>query len=52
MRVDSQHVPARFTRAVQHHDALVDGCYLGSDRAILPRQHIAPGLTPDSIQQK
>src|SRR4029077_1686537 len=32
--------PARLTGAVQDHDALVDGCYLDADSAILPRQHL------------
>jgi len=32
--------PARLARAMPSQDALVDGSDLGSDRAVLPRQHI------------
>jgi hypothetical protein len=37
---DLRQPAARLTRTVQGHDALVDGCYLGADSTILPRQHI------------
>src|ERR1700761_9248994 len=37
---DLRQPAARLTGAVQGHDALVDGGDLGSDCAILPRQHI------------
>src|SRR5260370_15692260 len=31
---------ARLTPAVQGHDALVNGCYLGADSTVLPRQYL------------
>lgn len=36
---DLRQPTARLAAAVQGHDALVDGCYLGADGTILPRQH-------------
>src|SRR5260370_41775843 len=37
---DLRQPAARLTPAVQGHDALVNGCYLGPDSTILPRQYL------------
>src|SRR6266404_9032747 len=37
---DLRQPSARLTPAVQGHDALVNGCYLGADSTILPRQYL------------
>ena len=42
---DLRQPAARLTPTAQGHDALVDGCYLGADSAIVPRQHIEKART-------